>query len=256
MKTLEIVDSAYSKALTLCDERKIPVVAAQTTIGASGAVVWLDVDSEHDVLAAVEHVITTCAVRFVAASAAVDDDPEERSFVFIGEPVIGLRFGVEVDFDEEDDKASVPDADMAVAEGAAVELLSVISDQVSHSKNGLEPSERVKIHQQIERALTSSSVKDGQVLRIARSRMFSLADEVAEEIRRVHRMRFAENAESIADEILKSLPNALRMNATALRPLVHDHLRKVDRECATQRAGEPVVQAILTRAKAPKLGLF
>ncbi|MFE4197583.1 hypothetical protein ACFRJ9_17105 [Paenarthrobacter sp. NPDC056912] len=251
MENLSDVEHAYLRALDLLVEREVPVINAQVSVGAPGAVVWLDVDLEVDVLEAALRVIDTCAVRFVAASAAVDGDEEERSLVFVGDVLIGLRFGVEVD--DDDDFEQVSGFDAATVEDEVLKLSASVIERVS-SFPGVEPSNFARIQQLVDEAFAEFAAGDERMDRVARSRASALVYEIAEEIRRRHRRGFADRAEEIADSILASRPNVLSMNLTALRPLVHDYLRTLDHECATQRAGEPVVQALRAKAKAPAAG--
>lgn len=258
MDDLAAVVAAYDRVVDLIRASGVPVINAQASIGEPSTTLWLDVISEEHLLTAASTILETCAVSLVAACPAVDEDEdeEERSIILIGTPVIGLRFGVpavdELDYSgvHNDD-----DGDTVELEETVNALRRAVTNDVA-STAGVEPSNSARVHQLLESAITTHGEGDERAQRKVRSEIHLVSYEVEREIRRLHQRAFAHDASAIANTIITEDPTVLSMNKTTLRPHVYEHLRRIDHECATQRAGEPVVLAIGARAKAPKEGLF
>ncbi|WP_120521719.1 hypothetical protein [Arthrobacter celericrescens] len=259
MDETEKLDATFRDAILLLQERNIPVVTAQATVGAKSDVLWLDYELEGDFIGNLARTLDACPPRLVAACRAVDGDDEECSLLLIGSPSIGIRFGIPIDAEDDDHEVIGNDVDPSFrveAESRATRLLDRISDRITGGGPRIEPSERGKIRLQVEQDLKAVPDADPLTLQIATERSFLAVEQITTELTRLHRLEFSDRAHEIAADILRERPNASKMNATALRPIVFDHLRKLDRECATQRSGEPVIRAILQAAKAAVPELF
>jgi hypothetical protein len=214
---------------------------------------WLDVDSEPDIVGAAAAVIDTCAVRFAAVAAAVDDCEEERSVVLVGDLIVGLRFGVDVE-----DVSAIEEgsgADAVEVEAEAMKLVDSVIEVVASTK-GIEPSRHAHIERRIDEAFEGVQVDDERVRAMARVRMRRSIDAVFAAIRQKHQLGFVEKADEFAREILSAHPEAASMNLTSLRLLARTFLDGIDRECATRDSGEPIVQAVRAQVRGQAAGLF
>lgn len=248
------VEAAFSRVLDWFRDHNVAVVDAQVSDGEACPVLWLDVASSDGLLDAVVRIVQTCAVRFVAVAQAPAGDETERSVLLVGDPLIGLRFGTDLD-DDLEDSDDYGDLDEVEVEETVASLSAAVLAQVA-STTGVEPSNVAKIEKLLAGAIADADVDDERVRRLVSSQIFSMRWQIGVEIKRRHQKKFAHQASQIAEAIVADDSEVLSKPMSTLRLLVHDHLLEVDHECATKAAGEPIVQALKAMAKAPRPGLF
>lgn len=253
MKMLDDVEAAFTATRELLVARGIAVVRAQS-VAASEATVWIDVEGRAELLAAANTIADTCGIRFVVEVPAVDDDEEERSFLFVGDALVGLRFGVDVEDGDEDEVEPPVDHDPVAFEEEVRRLSAQIVERVSATP-GVEPSHRARIRQLLDATLSEEEA-DPLVARRLRSASPRLEDDIAVNVRRRHQMGFATQAHELAERFRGSHPDVSLAKVTIFRPRVIEFLRSIDPDCTTRDAAEPVVQALRTPAATPPTGLF
>lgn len=254
MKMLGEVEAAFTATHELLVARGIPLVRSQS-VATPDAAVWIDVEGQADLLAAANTIADTGEIRFVVEVSAVDDDDEERCFLFVGDVLVGLRFGVDVDEDEvEYEVEPAADHDPVAFEEEVRRLSAQVIERVSATP-GVEPSHRARIRQLLDATL-SEEAADEPVARRLRSASPRLEDDIAVTVRRRHQTGFATRAHELAERFRQSHPDVSLAKVTIFRPRVIEFLRSIDPECTTRDSAEPVVQALRAPTAKPPTGLF